>query len=87
MTTSFAWFARGNFLASAYVQPMGMLLAMLCVAAIWAGLYIAVSGRPAIRLLKRVPSGYYVRPLIIIGLAAWAWKIFLHLDGIDGWPV
>src|SRR5450432_1206527 len=46
MTTSFAWFARGNLLASFYIQPMGALLALLTVAAFWAGLYEAFTGRP-----------------------------------------
>src|SRR5688572_14176698 len=32
MTTSFAWFARGNLLASFYVQPIGMVLALLTAA-------------------------------------------------------
>lgn len=85
MTTSFTWFARGNVVASAYVQPMGMLLALAAACCVWAGLYVAVTGRPAHRLLLTLPS----RPLLIgvlaFALAAWGWKMFIRFRGIDGW--
>src|SRR3954471_20120678 len=42
MTTSFAWFVRGNWLASFYVQPMGFILALLCAMIFWSGLFIAL---------------------------------------------
>src|SRR5215213_6838704 len=42
MTTSFAWFVRGNALASLYVQPMGFVLAVLVAAAAWTAGYIAI---------------------------------------------
>gem|GEM_PF-4886459 len=35
MTTSFAWFARGNLAASFYIQPMGMALALICGCGVW----------------------------------------------------
>src|SRR5438093_9593355 len=63
MTTSFAHFVRGQFLASFYVQPMGMLLALATTLIFWAGLYIALSGRPAHRLLRFIPMHYYLLPL------------------------
>jgi hypothetical protein len=85
MTTSFAWFARGNLAASIYVQPMGALLALLCCCGAWGGLYIAITGRPVHRLLRLVPGRYTLWPLLGLGLAAWAWKIYLHLSGHDGW--
>lgn len=85
MTTSFAWFARGNFVASAYIQPMGAMLALICCCCVWGGFYIALTGRPIHRLLRRVPSRYTVWPLISLAVAAWGWKIFLHLSGHDGW--
>jgi ABC-type glucose/galactose transport system permease subunit len=84
MTTSFAWFARGNVAASLYVQPMGTLLATLTVAAFWICLYIAFTGRPVYRMGFIAPE-YLFWPLLIGGLVAWAWKIFIHLHGIDGW--
>src|ERR1700685_2707007 len=55
MTTSFAWFVRGNIAASFYVQPMGCLLSVFTVAAFWTGLYIAASGRAVFRLIQFIP--------------------------------
>ncbi|CAN5463512.1 hypothetical protein BH09PLA1_BH09PLA1_31290 [soil metagenome] len=85
MTTSFAWFVRGNALASAYIQPMGFVLAILTTATTWAAGYIAVTGKPAHRLMRLISSRYYLLPLLIFAAAAWGWKMFLHLKGIDGW--
>jgi hypothetical protein len=85
MTTSFAWLARGNFPAAFYVQPMGALLGILTIIAFWAGLYIAVTGRPIHRLISLGPSRYYVPLFASLAIIAWAWKIFIHLHGIDGW--
>jgi hypothetical protein len=85
MTTSFAWFARGNLVASFYVQPMGMVLAVLTAAAFWVGLYMAVSGKPALVVLRDVPMRYYIIPLFALAVAAWAWKMFIVFRGIDGW--
>jgi ABC-type glucose/galactose transport system permease subunit len=84
MTTSFAWFARGNIGASLYVQPMGTLLATLTVAGFWTCLYIALTGRAVYRMGRIAPE-YLFWPLLLGGLIAWAWKIFIHLHGIDGW--
>jgi hypothetical protein len=85
MTTSFAWFVRGNWLASFYVQPMGFMLAILAVATFWVGLYIALTGRGIHRLLRFVPGRYYGVPLTAFAILAWAWKIYIHLHGLDGW--
>jgi hypothetical protein len=85
MTTSFAWLAHGNVVASFYVQPMGFVLALATAATVSAGYYVAFAGRPAYRLLSYLPARYYVGPLLALGVAAWAWKIFIHLRGIDGW--
>jgi hypothetical protein len=85
MTTSFAHFVRGNFVASFYVQPMGFVLAVLTAMTVWGGLYIAFTGRPAHRLLRFVPSRYYLAPLFTLAVLAWAWKIAIHLTGHDGW--
>jgi hypothetical protein len=85
MTTSFAWFARGNLLASFYVQPMGTALALLAAISFWTGLYVAITGRAAHRLLLILPSRYYVIPLLSWAIIAWGWKIFIHTHGIDGW--
>jgi hypothetical protein len=85
MTTSFAWFVRGNFPASVYVQPMGFLLAVGTVVTFWAGLYVVATGRSVYRLVSLGPSRYYVSLFMALAIAAWAWKIFIHLHGIDGW--
>lgn len=85
MTTSFSWFVRGNVLASLYVQPMGAVLAMTCAITFWSALYIAISGRPAYRLLQRIPPKYYLVPLFTLAVLGWVWKIVLHAKGIDGW--
>jgi len=85
MTTSFAWFVRGRLLHSLWVQPMGTVLALLACLTFWAALYVGVTGKPIARLMRMVPSRYYLTPLLTFALLAWAWKIFIHLRGIDGW--
>jgi Protein of unknown function (DUF2752) len=86
MTTSFAHFVRLNLPASLYVQPMGTTVALAATFAFWAGLYIAVTGRPAHRLLRLIPTRYYLTLLFTWGTLAWIWKIAIHLTGRDGWP-
>lgn len=85
MTTSFAHFVRGNLLASLYLQPMGFVLAALCCCFFWVGAYEAVTARPAHRIFRQIPYNYWLIPLLGFTLAAWAWKIFIHLRGMDGW--
>jgi hypothetical protein len=85
MTTSFAWFARGNLPASIWVQPMGFLLAVLTAAGFWVGLYMGLSGKPALRLLRLLPARYYLIPLMAFAVAAWGWKMFIVLNHLDGW--
>ena len=85
MTTSFSWFARGNVLASIYVQPMGAALAIMAACCVWGGLYVAATGRPVYRLLRLLPGRYYLMPLLALGVLAWGWKILIHLNGLDGW--
>jgi hypothetical protein len=85
MTTSFSWLAHGNLVASAYVQPMGAILALLAATSVWGGLYICITGRPTHRLLRLVAARYTLFPLLLLGVLAWGWKILIHLNGIDGW--
>jgi len=85
MTTSFAWYARGNALASLYVQPMGFALALLATVCVWAGAYIAFTGKPAHRLMRLIPSRYYLLPIMLFAALAWGWKMFIHVRGLDGW--
>jgi hypothetical protein len=85
MTTSFAYFARGNLSASLWTQPMGTVLAFLAGVAVWVGLYIAVTGRPLHHLLRILPGRVILFTFLTLGTVAWAWKIFAHLNGWDGW--
>ena len=85
MTTSFTWFVRGNLVASLWVQPMGTLLAAGAAMTFWAGLYMAVTAKPLLRLLHGTPGSYYVLVPVALGICAWGWKIFIHLRGTDGW--
>jgi hypothetical protein len=85
MTTSFALFVRGKLLGSFYIQPMGFVLATATAACFWVSLYMALTGKPALRLMRLVPARYYLIPVMTFAVAAWGWKIFIHLKGIDGW--
>ena len=85
MTTSFAQFAHGNVAASLYVQPMGTLLATLTAAGAWVGFYGAATGLPVHGHLQRLPLGRVGWGLILLGLMAWGWKIYLVRSGRDGW--
>jgi len=84
MTTSFALLVRGRVFSSLYVQPMGTLLAMATGVTVWVALYVAITGRPVYRMLRVVPGIYWVLPPMFFAVAAWAWKIFIHVKGIDG---
>lgn len=85
MTTSFSWFVRGNVLASIYVQPMGFILAVLTCACLWVAFYVAITAKPAHRLLRLLPTHYYLFWILGLAVAAWGWKMFLRLKGLDGW--
>ena len=85
MTTSFSWFVRGNLAASLYVQPMGTALALAAAACVWGGFYAGATGRPVHRLLRLLPGRYYLLPALVLGVLAWSWKIYLHVNGLDGW--
>jgi hypothetical protein len=85
MTTSFAWFVRGKLAASLYVQPTGTLLAALACCTVWVGLYVAITGRPVYRLFGLTSGRYLYMPVLVFALAAWGWKILIHLSGHDGW--
>lgn len=85
MTTAFAHFVRGNILASAYVQPLGAIAALAVAITFWTALYIAFTARPAHRLLRLIPTRYYLVPLLSLVVLAWMWKIAIHLLGRDGW--
>jgi hypothetical protein len=85
MTTSFAWFTRGNLFASLYVQPMGTVLAIATAMAVWVGFYIGLTGRAVQRVFRDTRGMPWVIGLMCFTIVAWAWKIWIHLHGIDGW--
>ena len=85
MTTSFAWFARGNLAASFYIQPMGMALALICGCGVWGAGYVAITGRPVFRVLTVFPEKVYLFPLLALAILAWGWKMYIHVHHIDGW--
>lgn len=85
MTTSFSFFAHGNLLASFYVQPLGMVLAMTTCAVFWIALYMGVTGKPVLRLLRWTAWRYHLLAFMLFAIAAWGWKIWIHVRGIDGW--
>jgi hypothetical protein len=83
MTTSFNHFVRGQWAKSAWSQPMGFALAAATCATFWASLYIAATGRPAHRLLRRLPGVKVLLLAVGLGIAAWGFKIALTLAGIS----
>lgn len=85
MTTSFAWFVRGNWVASFYVQPFGFALAFAAAMTFWAALYIGLNGKPVGRLLRLLPGKYIWVAVMVLAIGGWGWKMFIHLRGIDGW--
>lgn len=85
-TTAVTWFAHGNVLASIYTQPMGFVIALLAAVSVCTGYYVAATGRPVYRLLMFVPGRKWLIGLLAGAIAAWAWKIAIHLTGHDHWP-
>ena len=84
MTTSFDHFVRFEWLKSLWAQPMGFVLAVATAMTFWAAAYIAVTGRPAHRLLRRLPGVRWVVFLAGFGIIAWGWKIAVTLTGHAG---
>jgi hypothetical protein len=85
MTTSFAYFVRGQLLASLYVQPMGSILALTTALIFWTALYVALTGRPVHRITRFIPMKAWLIPLFTLTILAWMWKIWIHLTNRDGW--
>jgi hypothetical protein len=84
-TTAVTFFAHGNVAASIYIQPMGFVIAVIAAASVWVGGYIAVTGRPVHKLMGFLPSQVWFVALLGIAIAAWAWKIWIHVSGRDYW--
>ena len=64
---------------------MGFILAVMTATVFWAGVYVALTGKPIHRLLRQVPMVSLVLAVGMLAIAAWGWKIFIYLRGIDGW--
>lgn len=75
MTTSFAYTVRGQLVHAFIAQPFGMILCLLTAAAFWSGLYVAVTGRPAYRLLRLTPMRVHLIVWPALTAAGWAWKV------------
>ena len=75
MTTSFADAVRGHVVASFIAQPFGLVLCLMTAIAFWSALYVAITGRPAYRLLSLVPPRAHLIAWPAMALAAWVWKI------------
>ena len=84
MTTSFNHFVRADWIRSIWVQPMGFALAVATGLTFWSASYIAVTGRPAHLLLRRLPGVKLLVAAVAFGIAAWGWKIALTLAGMAG---
>lgn len=79
MTTSYAHFARGSVFSAVIVQPAGAMLALLTAVSFWVGGYIAVTGKPVFSLMRGVSGGYIVLGLGLLVVAAWGYKMAVHL--------
>jgi hypothetical protein len=81
MTTSFSHFVRGQWPTSFFIQPMGFALAVVTAMAVWAGLYVGLTGRPSHRLLRIVPMKWHLWVWLPLAVLAWAWKIAVVAAG------
>ena len=81
MTTSFAYLVRGHVISSLIAQPFGMVLCVLTAAGVWAGAYIAWTGKASHRLLKLIPARVHVIGWPTLALSAWLWKLALMSMG------
>jgi hypothetical protein len=77
MTTSFAWFARGEFDRSWRANPAGSVLAPACVALIPWLLAGAARGRPlGSRSVERPLTGLFVA-IVALSLLSWTIRLIL----------
>lgn len=74
LTTSFAYWARGDLLASFTTQPFGFVLAGVCGVIFWAGLYCGLTGKASYRLLRWIRPRTHVWFWVGSGLFGWGWK-------------
>ena len=65
MTTAFSWAVRGDLLQSAWVQPMGFVLALAAAMTVVAGLWAAVTGAAVQRPIAAI---------VVRGWVGWGWR-------------
>ncbi len=81
MTTAFAWAVRGRFFASFAAQPVGLLLAILTVAAAGQAVYVLARGK------MWTLDWYRATPYRLAGLSfavvlgGWIYKVIVHTGG------
>ena len=75
MTTAFAHAADADFVAAAKVQPMGAALSIATGAMFWITLLVATTGSTLGRACARLLNKRVLLMLLVLGLAAWAYKI------------
>jgi len=78
MTTSFAYAASGNLVASLKAQPFGFLLSVATAGCALTGLYIAVTGSRVAHLLPQLWSARLNWILGGLLLLAWGYKLMVH---------
>lgn len=81
MTTAVTHVAHGRWLSALWTQPAGAGLGIAAAVAWWGGAYVAWTGRPAHRILRRFSVASAALATAALLLGAWAWKIVLTLVG------
>jgi hypothetical protein len=77
MTTAFSLAAHGSLLASAYVQPMGFVLAVGTAATALVCTHVALTGSRLGHVLGARLTPRVLLVLGILALLAWGWKVAL----------
>jgi len=75
MTTAFSNAAHGDFVSSFRAQPLGMVLSIVTAMAFWVGLYVAVTGSTAGRLILGMMGSRFAWLAVGALLAAWVYKL------------
>lgn len=76
MTTAFSLAAHGRFGAALVTQPAAAVGAMLTAMVVWIALWVAWTGEPAMRHVRRLwRPGWTAAGLAALVGAAWAWKL------------
>jgi hypothetical protein len=83
MTTAFSWAVRGDLLQSAWVQPMGFVLALAAAMTVLAALWAAITGAAVQRPIAAIVMNNWVGwSLLGLLIGAWAWKMATFQGGV-----